>query len=221
MIEALVFDFDGLILETEQLDFQVWKELYKSYNVELSLNDFSRCIGAGRDHFFNPHSDLETKLGHPVNWDEENPKRSKRVYELVLQQPVLPGVKTYLEDAKKLGIRVGLASSSPHDWVDGHLTRLGLIEYFETIKCADDVQETKPDPSLYLEALRVLNTQPQKAIALEDSQNGVTAAKNAGMLCVAVPTAVTRHMNLAHADYCLNSLAELPLEKLIKILEKQ
>ena len=222
MIEALVFDFDGLIIETEEPDYQTWREIYQSYGLDLSLEDYAHCIGAGWDEqFFNPYIDLVTKVGHPISWDEIEPKRKQIIKNRVEELPVLPGVKTYLDDAKRLGLKVGVASSSHHDWVDGHLTRLGLIKYFETIKCAEDVEQTKPSPNLYLAALRDLDVPPYKAIALEDSLNGVLAAKKAGMYCVVIPTEVTRQMSLDHADLCLNSLDELPLEKLLQRIEKQ
>lgn len=222
MIEALVFDFDGLIIETEEPDYQSWREIYQSFGLNLSLEDYALCIGAGWDEqFFNPYIDLGTKVGRPIDWDEVEPKRTHKIKELVEKLPILPGVKAYLNDAKRLGLKVGVASSSYHNWVDGHLTRLGLIKYFETIKCADDVEQPKPSPSLYLAALRDLEVSPDKAIALEDSQNGVLAAKKAGMYCVVIPTEVTRQMSFDHADLCLNSLAELPLEKLLQRLEKR
>jgi HAD superfamily hydrolase (TIGR01509 family) len=222
MIEALVFDFDGLIIETEEPDYQTWREIYQSYGLDLSLEDYAHCIGAGWDEqLFNPYIDLTTKVGHSINWDEVEPKRKQIIKELIEKLPILPGVKSYLDDAKRMGLKVGVASSSHHEWVDGHLTRLGLIKYFETIKCADDVDQTKPHPNLYVAALRELDVPPYKAIALEDSQNGVLAAKKAGMYCVVIPTGVTRQMSLDHADLCLNSLAELPLELLLQCIESQ
>ena len=166
MIEALVFDFDGLIIETEEPDYQTWREIYQSYGLDLSLEDYAYCIGAGWDEqFFNPYIDLVSKVGHPISWDEIEPKRKQIIKDRVEKLPVLPGVKTYLDDAKRLGLKVGVASSSHHDWVDGHLTRLGLIKYFETIKCAEDVEQTKPSPNLYLAALRDLDVPPYKSIA--------------------------------------------------------
>ncbi len=221
MIEALIFDFDGIIIESEEPDFQAWREIYQSFGLELTLDDYSLCIGAGwADLFFNPYTDLSARVGHAINWDEIESLRKKRVVELVENQPVLPGVKNYLEDAKRLKMKIGLASSSPHVWVDNHLIRLGLMDYFQTVKCSDDVEKTKPAPTLYQVALADLGVEPHKAIALEDSQNGVTAAKKAGMYCVVVPTNVTSHMILDDADLCLNSLTDMSLERLIQYIEK-
>lgn len=98
-----------------------------------------------------------------------------------------------------------------------HLSRLELIHQFGVIKCGDDVKQTKPDPELYLATVRDLGLQPSQAIALEDSPNGVLAAKRAGLFCVAVPSPLTKDLPLDHADLRLDSLADMPLEDLLKL----
>jgi beta-phosphoglucomutase-like phosphatase (HAD superfamily) len=124
-------------------------------------------------------------------------------------------VETYIAEAQRLGLKLGVASSSPLDWVEGHLTRLGLVDHFEAIRSADDVPRTKPDPALYVTALDALGVRAEEAIALEDSPHGVTAANRAGIYCVAVPNALTGRLSLDHADRVLSSLADLPLEALL------
>ena len=99
----------------------------------------------------------------------------------------MPGVLDYLRDAHRLGLKVGLASSSSCAWVEGHLVRLGLREYFDCVRARDDVSITKPDPALFLSAVETLGVQPCEAIAFEDSRNGLIAARRAGLHCVAVP----------------------------------
>jgi beta-phosphoglucomutase-like phosphatase (HAD superfamily) len=96
-----------------------------------------------------------------------------------------------------------------------HLERLGLIEYFQVIRASDDVKKTKPDPELYLSACAGLGVPASQAIALEDSPNGVAAAKNAGMYCVAIPNVLTRRLPLEQADLRLDSLEEMRLESLL------
>jgi beta-phosphoglucomutase-like phosphatase (HAD superfamily) len=108
-----------------------------------------------------------------------------------------------------------VASSSPENWVVGHLTRLGLIEFFEQIVTADDVEKTKPDPALFLLAAEKLGVTPQQAIVFEDSRNGVLAGKRAGMYVVAVPNPLTDGMDFSEADLKLGSLADLSLEQLL------
>jgi HAD superfamily hydrolase (TIGR01509 family) len=112
-------------------------------------------------------------------------------------------------------MRLAVASSSPRSWVGGHLERLGIIDHFDHLRCADDVRQVKPDPELYLAALAALGVAAHEAIALEDSPNGVLAAKRAGLFCVAVPNSLTRQMPLDHADRLVDSLADLPLQDLV------
>jgi len=218
MIRALIFDFDGLILDTEVPEFQAWQEVFQEHGCELSLSTWSGYIGSA-SHHFDPCSLLESQLGRSVDRDTVKSKRRQRNRELLSAQKVLPGVESYLTSAHRLSLKIGLASSSPRDWVSSHLTRLGLMSYFESIKTRDDVTEAKPNPELYLLVLSALGVQPGEAIALEDSPNGILAAKAAGMLCVAIPNQLTRQLSLDNADLQLNSLAELPLESLISKLE--
>mgnify|MGYP001029591427 FL=1 len=214
MIKALVFDFDGLILETEQPIYQSFVELYASLGCTLPLSAWVSTIGS-YDGPFDPYHELERQAGRKLDWDVLEPLRQARELELVNQQPVLPGVEDYLNDARRLGLRIGLASSSPRDWVYGHLTRIGLLGYFESIRTKDDVARAKPDPALYLAVLADFGVPAQQALALEDSLNGIRAAKGAGMWCVAVPNHLTSQLDLSEADLCLSSLAEINLEHVI------
>jgi HAD superfamily hydrolase (TIGR01509 family) len=138
---------------------------------------------------------------------------------LTLKQPILPGVTDYLHEAKRLGLKLAIASSSPHAWVDGHAKRLGIFDYFDHVICSDDVGvgRTKPNPDLYLLALNQLQVQKNEAIIFEDSPNGVKAANRAGIFVVAVPNSITSLLVLDNADLIVQSLSELPL---IGLLDK-
>ncbi|MEW5871600.1 MAG: HAD family hydrolase [Chloroflexota bacterium] len=218
MIRALVFDFDGLILETETPIFQSWQELYREYGQELSFETWAKIIGTA-DTEYEPLRALEELLGALLERQAVEARRLQRETELVQEQPVLPGVEQYLQDAHRLGLKVGLASSSPCSWVQGHLTRLGLLDYFDAIRASDDVERTKPDPALYTLAVQGLGVSPGQAIALEDSPNGLLAARRAGLFCVAVPNDLTRSLALEQADMQLASLAHMPLETLLVEVE--
>jgi len=216
-IKALIFDFDGLILETEGPIYQSWLELYASYGVDLPLSTWSRIIGAGADAF-DPLQNLEAQVGHPLDLQSIAPIQRARERELIAAQPIRPGVEVYLADARRLGLKVGLASSSPCEWVTSYLAERRLITYFDCIRGRDDVRLAKPDPELYLSVLAALGVQEDQAIAFEDSPNGVRAARAAGIFCVAVPTPLTRQLSLDQADLQLDSLADLPLEKLLLLV---
>jgi HAD superfamily hydrolase (TIGR01509 family) len=219
MIQALIFDFDGLILDTEVPEFQSWQEIYEEHGCSLSLSTWAACIGASFD-VFNPYDELEAQVGHPVDREAIRTRHRRRCAELIAGQQVLPGIQEYLTDAQRLGLRLGVASSSPRDWVAGHLSRLGLLTYFDCLRCADDVRRRKPDPELYSTALKSLGLRAKEAVALEDSPNGIAAAKQAGIFCVVVPNALTRRLPLDQADLQLSSLADLPLEELLLKIQK-
>jgi HAD superfamily hydrolase (TIGR01509 family) len=219
MIQALIFDFDGLILDTEISAYQTWQEIYREHNCDLPFSTWATCIGGSPD-LFDPCEYLERQIGRPILREEIRLKRRQRHLAIVETQSILPGVEDYLLSAKRLGLKIGLASSSTHEWVDNHLARLGIIEYFDSIKCRDDVRSSKPDPELYLAVLDTLKVPAHRAIALEDSPNGVLAAQRAGIFCVAVPNLVTSQLPLAHADMQLTSLTEMSLERLLAEVQK-
>jgi HAD superfamily hydrolase (TIGR01509 family) len=154
--------------------------------------------------------------GQSLDREEVWISRRTAYLDTVAEQPILPGVKDYLEGAKERGLKLAVASSSPDNWVSGHLTRLCLIDYFDTIKTADDVARTKPDPELYNAALEALSIQADEAIVFEDSPNGVKAAKAAGIFCVAVPNPLTEQLVFEGADLRVGSLAEIRLEDLLE-----
>jgi HAD superfamily hydrolase (TIGR01509 family) len=213
-MRALLFDFDGLILDTEGPDYSSWCEIYEEHGCSLPLSVWAEAIGTA-DHPFSPYDELEAQLRCPVNREEVRRRRRSRFRELVAAQPVLPGVEDYLRDARQLGMKVGLATSSARSWVTEHLDRLGLAPHFVSACCREDVPRTKPDPALYLRLLEQLNCRPEDAVALEDSRNGILAAKAAGVFCVAVPNPLTSSLCLDEADLRLGSLADLPLESLL------
>jgi HAD superfamily hydrolase (TIGR01509 family) len=212
-VRALIFDFDGLILDTETPDFQSWQEIYWAHGASLSFAEWARWIGTMGD--FDPYGYLEEQLGHAVDRAAVRAMRRSRFAELMDDVQILPGVREYVHEAKKSRLKLAIASSSPRKWILENLGPRGLAQYFDAIRCGDDVERTKPDPDVYLAALEALEAEPQQAIALEDSPNGVLAAKRAGIYCVAVPNALTRQLALDHADLQIASLADLPLKELL------
>jgi HAD superfamily hydrolase (TIGR01509 family) len=215
MIRALIFDFDGLILETEGPIFQSWLEVYDSFGQALSFTAWAQGIGASLEDF-DPQLDLQKRLGKRVDWENIEQKRMAREIALIEEQSILPGVGAYLDTARQLGLKLGIASSSSHKWVLSHLNNLELVGYFDCIRTADDVKAVKPDPELYLTVMDELRVNAKQAVAFEDSPNGVRAAKRAGLFCVAVPNQITSQLSLDEADVQLGSLAEMTLEQLLE-----
>ena len=209
---AIVFDFDGVVLDTETPLYSSWEEMYSRHGVHLDLEMFATYIG-GAD-YFDFHLDLEKQTG--LSFDRQSLMEERRAMyrEHVAGNTILPGVQDYLSEARASGFRIGLASNSDIGWVSSNLRELGLYEKFDVLKTRDDVVNVKPDPEIYLAALHELKTDPDHAIAIEDSASGVAAATSAGLFTVAVPNPVTKFHNLSKADVILDSLATTPFPDL-------
>ena len=220
MIDALIFDFDGVILDTETPEYETWQDVYRSYGVELDRSIWSRVIGGGTDQF-DPYDHLEELVGARLDRAAVQRSRRRRYSSIVEASSLLPGVLDYIDEANRLGLKLGVASSSSRDWVEGHLVERGLLPHFRCVVTQEDVASVKPDPALYLVAMEQLGTSPGRALAIEDSFNGLTAAKRAGMLCVAVPNPMTQGMDFSAADLRLSALSDLELRALIDRLGGQ
>ena len=157
MIRSLIFDFDGLVIDTELPDFLSWAETFEAHGCSLPLSTWAPYIGRPSGSF-DPYAHLEEQLGRPIDRDALRAPRRRRYLELVEAQPILPGVAEYIADAERLGLRLAVASSSSRQWVSGHLSRLGLSEQFDCIRCADDVRQAKPYPDVYNSVLDALLT---------------------------------------------------------------
>jgi HAD superfamily hydrolase (TIGR01509 family) len=219
-IKGLIFDFDGLIVDTEESIFQSWQELYKSYGYDIPVQKWIKIIGTA-EAIFDPADELDRLVGSRLDWKTIEPARQRREMDLINGLPPLPGVPEILSDAKLIGLKVGLASSSTCAWVTMHLKRLGLLEYFDCLLARDDVNRTKPDPELFQSALVALELLPEQAVVFEDSPNGVLAARRAGIFSVAVPGRLTRELPLDDANLRLNSLSDLPLRDLLILVEER
>ncbi|HZQ27632.1 MAG TPA: HAD-IA family hydrolase [Acidimicrobiales bacterium] len=216
MLRAVVFDFDGLVVDTEACEFESWQGVYRDHGVELALAEWVACIGTVGG--FDPLGRLEELVGAPVDRDVVLRDRSARNNALVSVAGVLPGVEDRLAEAEALGWSVAIASSSPQWWVERHLGRIGLVDTFAGagLHCRDSASglAPKPAPDLYLAAVTALGVEPGEAVAFEDSPNGVAAAKAAGLWCVAVPHDLTRDLDLSAADVVVDSLVSVRLADL-------
>jgi len=217
LIRAIVFDFDGLILDTEDPVYQSWVEVYREHGEELPFERWVEIVGSTTINF-HPQHHLEERLGRSLT-QEVLDRRVERRTELVLAQSLLPGVVEHIESAKAMGLKLGVASSSTRDWVQGHLERLGILDRFDCLRCRDDVANAKPEPDLYIAVIECLGVHASEAIAIEDSPNGVLAARRAGLRCVAIPNSITARLDLGQADLILGSLADVTLAGLLSKLD--
>ena len=216
LIRAIVFDFDGLILDTEEPVYRSWLEVYEAHGEELPFDRWVQIVGSTTAGF-HPQHHLEERLGRPLAKDVLDRRVGRRT-EMILANTLLPGVVEHLDEARELGLKLGVASSSSAEWVRGHLARLAILDRFECIHCRDDVLHPKPEPDLYIAVVECLGVRADEAVAIEDSPNGVAAAKRAGMLCVAIPNSITAGLDLSQADLVLKSLAETTMADLLERL---
>jgi HAD superfamily hydrolase (TIGR01509 family) len=217
MIRAIVFDFDGLILETERPQYEAWRDVYTSLDRELPIQAWLDVMGKPVQIDLFPRR-LAVELGRDLDIDALIAQYREVVAEKLAAQPIQTGVQRVIEDARALGLKLAVASGSTHRWVDGHLARLGLAQYFDHTTCSEDTDQHKPDPDPYLHACRALGVPAESALALEDSALGITSAKAAGLFAVAVPTEMTRYQCFDHADLLLDSLEGVALGEIVKKL---
>lgn len=215
MIKAVIFDFDGLIIDTETIWYEAFKEALIQFEVDLTIEQFALVIGTD-DAVLDKYILDNIKESSTISEIKE--LASKLFNEMIGQPKLRDGVEEYLITAKEVGLRIGLASSSKREWVEKYLTQLHILHYFEVIKTRNDVTSVKPDPELYLQAIQALDVKPDEAVAFEDSLNGLKAARAAGLKCVIFPNPVTT--NLAFKDHSmrLSSMAERPLTYILKEL---
>lgn len=215
-LDALVFDFDGLILDTEWSAFSTAAEVWSEHGIELELAVWQEIVGTAEHVHWSEM--LEGDLGRPIDRDTVIPARQAQHHAEVEAMDLLPGAEDLIRAASVAGLGLAVASSSPLDWVGGHLERRGLIGYFDAVVCRDHVTMTKPDPELYTTAVDALGVDPAHVVALEDSHHGTVAAKAAGLTCVAVPNRVTVGQDFRAASLIVDSLEHLTIPLLAALL---
>jgi HAD superfamily hydrolase (TIGR01509 family) len=212
MHAGLVLDFDGTILDTEGPNYRSWAELWDDQGHQLELADWQQIIGT--DGVFDPWDELERRVGGPLD-PILGLRRQSRRDQLLKQEEVRPGIVAWLGEAEELGIPVGIASSSPNDWVEAHLESIGLRPRFACVVGRDERVPAKPDPSSYVLACQVLGADPTRSVAVEDSPHGVSAAVAAGLFTVVVPHQWTAGLDVSTADLVVSSLEVLTLSDVL------
>lgn len=214
-VRGLLFDFDGLLVDTETPGRRSWEEIYREHGHELPLDQWATKIGTIGTPF-DPATHLGELLGTELDHEALRAKRRARHHELIDLEDLRPGVDDYLATAKERGLKTAIVSSSETWWIEQRLEHLGHGHDWDVVVAANgDRERAKPRPDLYLEGLEHLGIRADEGIAFEDSPNGLRAAKAAGLYCVAVPNPVTATLAFDEADLVLESLADLPLDELL------
>lgn len=215
-IRAVIFDFDGLIVDTESTGYHTWTEIYAEHGHELPVERYAQVIGSDfSSSTFDPRRDLETLTGSLFDWEALEVRRKDRERELRKSLLIHPGVIDRLVEARELGLATAIASSSPRFWIDSWVEQLSLHGRFDHITTVDDTGKPKPDPSLFLHAAGSLGVGVEEAIIFEDSLNGLTAAHAAGIRCIVVPGPMTKHLDFSSALRRVNSLTEVSLREFV------
>ncbi len=216
MIEALLLDFDGLVVDTETTDYESWRSVFEDHDVELPRDRWISSIGTDGSSYA-PLEHLRELVGR-IDDDRVQATRRARQEALFEMLAPLPGVVEWLDDARSSGVSIGVVSSSPLVWVEGHLQRVALRDRVDFLMTSDEVPRVKPHPDLYVRALEHAGVEAAHALAVEDSPNGLTAAKAAGLFCVAVPGPMTLGLDFSAADLTLESLAERSLASVAELV---
>ena len=213
MPKALIFDFDGLIVDTETVIYESWAEIYEKNGQILELNTYKNCVGSDFEKF-HPGIELEKRTGKKFNWATIDAEREELIRKRLEQQKERTGIRYFIEYAKGKGLELAIASSSSKNWVLGWINKLGLRRHFSALANRDDVQKIKPDPELFLTAANFLGIHPSEALIFEDSENGLRAATAAGIPCAIITNPITAGGNLSEAIIVTESFTDERLKKL-------
>ncbi|HEY2699044.1 MAG TPA: HAD family hydrolase [Pseudonocardiaceae bacterium] len=212
-ITALIFDFDGLLMDTESTMLASWQYEWRQYQLELAADGF--FAEHGGDVSEQRYARLASAVGPGYDRAASHARRVAHRDELNAALDLEPGIHAWLDQADELGLRLSVASSSPRAWVTRLLGQVGQLARFASVVCGDEVEQVKPDPGVYLLALTQLGVPPEQAVAFEDSPHGVAAAKAAGLRCVAVPNRHTDPVKFGAADVLLTSATDRPIAEVI------
>jgi HAD superfamily hydrolase (TIGR01509 family) len=219
-LRALIFDFDGLIVDSETPEYLAWQAVYARHGWPFPLEPWLANIGRA-DSPFDPLARFR-EPDSPMPPDEA--RALWREHRTRLEQDFLsplPGVVSLLRAARAAGLRTAVASSSRVVRVRQDLETLGLAPSFDVVAGGDEVPQAKPAPDVYRLAAKRLGVAERDCVALEDSEHGVRAAKAAGMWCIAVPSEMTRSLDFSAADMVVASLADVDLDALAALIARR
>jgi len=216
-LAAVIFDFDGIVLDSETPEYESHRRIYERSGIELTVDEWCGVIGTWSE-------------GHDEQWfrklcaqSADAPTRDayfaerRRIFEEIVPAGPMRGIRDLLLTLGEAGIPAAVASSAPARWVVGAVERIGLRPLFGAVVTGDEVAHRKPAPDVYLEAARRLGVDPLRSVAIEDSGPGIKAARAAGMKAVAIPHWLTERHDLSGADLTVAHAGELTLDRLASL----
>ncbi len=203
---ALIFDFDGLILDTETAEVEIWHDLYSQVGLTFDMEAYQGVVGSSGARGFDPAQPLADLESETRSFEQIRKDFRQIAYRRCEELDVMEGVVDLISRAKAKGYLLGLGSSAATLWVKTHLTRLGLFDQFDTIVTSEDIEYAKPAPDIFLRVLENLDVLAINALVLEDSYNGVLAAHRAGIRAIVVPNPITKDQDFSLATAVVPSL---------------
>jgi HAD superfamily hydrolase (TIGR01509 family) len=218
-VQAVIFDFDGLLMDTESTMLASWQWAWRQHGLELDMTGF--FADHGGDVTQERYARLASAVGPAFSLEASHAGRLAYREMLHRDLSLSAGIPCWLDQAAALGIRLAVASSSPGDWVRGHLGRAGVLARFDVLACGDEVARAKPDPGVYALALLRLGVPAANAVAVEDAPHGVAAAAAVGLRCIAIPNPHADPARFGAADVVLASAADAALPAVLESLDRQ
>jgi HAD superfamily hydrolase (TIGR01509 family) len=219
MIEAVIFDFDGVILDSETSEFESHRRVYELCGATLTREEWCGQIGTWSEGLGDRwHAALCQRSSRAMD-RETFEREQRRIFQEIIPREPMRGISRLLQELAGAGVPCGVASSGPANWVTPSIALLGLAPLFGAIVTGNDVTRRKPAPDAYLEAARRLGADPARSIAIEDSGPGVAAARAAGLKTVVIPHWLTETHDIAGADLQAAHAGELTLARLTTLLE--
>lgn len=212
-LAAVVFDFDGLLMDTESCMLGSWQREWRHHGLELDLDSF--WVDHGGDVTEERYERLAQAVG--ASYDRATSHVRRVLHRDVLHSELMlrPGIGAWLDQAQRANLRLAVASSSPTGWAQRLLAGVNSLDRFEVFACGDEVPAPKPDPAVYLLALDRLGLSAEQVIAVEDAPHGVAAAQGAGLQCVAIPNPHMEATRLGAAELVLTSASEMTLGQVL------
>lgn len=218
MLQAIIFDFNGVIISDEEYHKESWRRFTKKLGYDLSEAELNENVFGHRETDVFRHL-----LGKEID-EGEVEKLSRQRNEIVydLQGKFIPvaGVVEFVKEVKKANIPLGLATNSRRDYMTRVLKEFNIENYFDVIVTAEDVTIGKPDPQIYIRTAESLKIDPKNILVFEDSQAGISSAKNAEMRIVALTTTHMKEEALARADKIIHDFTEINIEKCVEMFEE-
>ena len=200
--EAIIFDHDGTLVDTESADFQACKALFAEYGQALALEHWADVVVGHFDGYHIIFDELIALAGQEGLARETLNRRLRELWRLNLANVTLmPHAERVIHSLHEAGYPLGVATASDQKWVERWMGQFALLPYFRAVATKDQVVNNKPAPDVYLLAAEKLGVSPSRCLVFEDTLAGVRAAKGAGMTVVAVPSPLTNSLNFSQADW--------------------